>query len=157
MDRPLNILVVADVSAASVIGGAERVLFEQSTRLKQRGHHVHILTRRLPWHGSDMEIIQGVREWRFYLPDLKFCPFLKSTFLNCRSLFYDLQEKFSFDIVNFHQPFTALGVLSSKAARGIPRVYTCHSFHLRNSPAAHLHPKIVKSGYLTGSSFLAEN
>ncbi len=127
MDRPLNILLVADVSAASVIGGAERVLFEQSTRLKQRGHHVHILTRRLPWHVSDMEIIQGVREWRFYLPDLKFWPFLKSTFLNCRSLFYDLQEKFSFDIVNFHQPFTALGVLSSKAARGIPRVYTCHS------------------------------
>jgi glycosyltransferase involved in cell wall biosynthesis len=74
-----------------------------------------------------MEIIQGVREWRFYLPDLKFCPFLKSTLLNCRRLFCDLQEKFSFDIINFHQPFTALGVLASRAARGTPRVYTCHS------------------------------
>jgi glycosyltransferase involved in cell wall biosynthesis len=127
VDRPLNILLVADVSAASVIGGAERVLFEQSTRLQQRGHNVHILTRRLPWHSSDMEIIQGVKEWRFYLPDLKFFPFLKSTLLNCRRLFCDLQKKFSFDIINFHQPFTALGVLASKAARGIPRVYTCHS------------------------------
>jgi len=74
-----------------------------------------------------METIEGVREWRFPLPDLKFFPFLKSTFVHCRSLFYDLQKKFSFDIVNFHQPFTALGVLASKAARGIPRVYTCHS------------------------------
>jgi glycosyltransferase involved in cell wall biosynthesis len=74
-----------------------------------------------------MEIIEGVREWRFHQPDLKVYPFLKSTFVHCRSLFYDLQKKFSFDIVNFHQPFTALGVLSSKAARGIPRVYTCHS------------------------------
>lgn len=127
MDRPLNILFVADVSAGSVIGGAERVLFEQSTRLQQRGHDVHILTRRLPWHSSDIEVIRGVREWRFYLPELKLCPFLKSTFLNCRRLFRHLQEKFSFDIINFHQPFTALGVLASKAAHGIPRVYTCHS------------------------------
>ena len=123
----MNILVVADVSIASVIGGAERVLFEESTRLAQRGHDVHILTRRLPHHVSEMEFIQGIREWRFYMPNLKFLPFIKSTLLNCRKLFCDIQEKFSFDIINFHQPFTALGVLTSKAARGIPKVYTCHS------------------------------
>ena len=123
----MKILLIADVSISKVIGGAERVLFEQSTRLQQRGHDVHILTRRLPGHSSDMEIIQGVKEWRFYLPDLKFLPLLKSTLLNCRGLFCDLQKKFSFDIINFHQPFTALGVLASKAARGIPIVYTCHS------------------------------
>jgi glycosyltransferase involved in cell wall biosynthesis len=112
---------------ASVIGGAERVLFEESTRLAQLGHDVHILTRRLPCHLSEMEFIHGVREWRFYLPSLKFSPFLKSTLINCRRLFCDLQEKFSFDIINFHQPFTGLGVLASKAARSIPKVYTCHS------------------------------
>lgn len=43
----MNILFVADVSISSVIGGAERVLFEQSSRLAQRGHNVHILTRKL--------------------------------------------------------------------------------------------------------------
>ena len=125
--RPMNILLVADVSIASVIGGAERVLFEQSTRLAQRGHEVHILTRRLPRHDSDMAVIRGVREWRFDFPGLTLRPFLKSTFFDCNRLFCHLQEKFSFHLLNFHQPFSALGVLYSKAGRRIPKVYTCHS------------------------------
>ena len=58
--RNLNILMVADVSIADVIGGAERVLFEQSTRLAQRGHNVHILTRRLPGHDNNHEYIQEI-------------------------------------------------------------------------------------------------
>jgi glycosyltransferase involved in cell wall biosynthesis len=123
----LNILAVADVSIAQVIGGAERVLYEQSTRLAQRGHSVDILTRKLPWHDSDMAVIQGVREWRFAFPSFNLSAFLKSTFFDCRHLFGHLHEKFSFNVLNFHQPYTALGVLSSKKVRAIPRVYTCHS------------------------------
>ena len=61
----MNILFVADVSIGKVIGGAERVLFEQSTRLAQRGHNVHILTRGLGGHKTDKELIQGVWEWRY--------------------------------------------------------------------------------------------
>ncbi|RZB30150.1 MAG: hypothetical protein SRB1_02430 [Desulfobacteraceae bacterium Eth-SRB1] len=60
----MNILFVSDVSIVEVIGGAERVLFEQSTILQKRGYDVHILTRKLPWHKSDHQIIQGVTEWR---------------------------------------------------------------------------------------------
>jgi glycosyltransferase involved in cell wall biosynthesis len=59
-------------------------------------------------------------------------------------LFYDLQKKFSFDIVNFHQPFTALGVLSSKAARGIPRVYTCHSLSFEEFASRSSSPQNTK-------------
>ena len=61
----MNILFVADVSIASVIGGAERVLFEQSTHLAQRGHNVHILTRKLLDHKPNQEVIQGVEEWKY--------------------------------------------------------------------------------------------
>ena len=123
----MNILIVTDVSIAKVIGGAERVLYEQSTRLAERGHRVHILTRRLPEHDIDMEIIQGVREWRFGAPGLNLRPFLKSTFFDCRRLFCHLQKECSFHLLNFHQPFSALGVLCSKDGRRIPKVYTCHS------------------------------
>lgn len=135
----MNILIVSDVSIAKVIGGAERVLYEQSTRLAQRGHRVHILTRRLPEHDSAMDVIQGVREWRFGFSSFNLRPFLKSTFLDCRHLFCHLHKKFSFNIFNFHQPFTALGLYFSGGVSHIPRAYTCHSlsfeeFASRSSP-----------------------
>jgi len=140
----LNILLVADVSISKVIGGAERVLYEQSTRLAQRGHEVHILTRRLPGHDSDMAVIRGVREWRFDFPGLTLRPFLKSTFFDCRHLFCNLQKKFSFNILNFHQPYTALGVLFSKEARGIPKVYTCHSMSFEEFASRSSSPQNTK-------------
>ena len=40
---PLRILAVADVSALAVIGGAERVLWEQMRRLARRGHDVRVI------------------------------------------------------------------------------------------------------------------
>jgi hypothetical protein len=61
----MNILFVADVSIQDDLSGAERVLFEQATRLAARRHHVDILTRRLPNHTSDREQIQNVTEWRY--------------------------------------------------------------------------------------------
>ena len=61
----MNILFVSDISINEVIGGAERVLFEQSTRLQKRGHNVYILTRKLQDHKSNQEVIQGVKEWRY--------------------------------------------------------------------------------------------
>jgi glycosyltransferase involved in cell wall biosynthesis len=52
---------------------------------------------------------------------------LKSIFHNCRSSFNSVQSTSSFHIINFHQPFSAVGVLSSRASWGIPTFYTCHS------------------------------
>jgi len=127
VDQSLNILFVADVSIASVASGAERVLYEQCTCLSRRGHEVHLLTRRLPLHESDEEEIDGVKEYRYSFNKKLPYPFLRSTFHNCRSSFNSLHSNSSFHIINFHQPFTAVGVLSSRASRGIPTVYTCHS------------------------------
>lgn len=123
----LNILLVADVSIANVTSGSERVLYEQSTYLAKMGHEVHLLTRRLPLHKSDEEKIDEVKEWRYsYNKKLPY-PFLKSLLFDCRRSFSSLQRKSSFDIINFHQPFSAVGVLSSRSSNGIPTIYTCHS------------------------------
>ena len=125
--RALNILFVTDVSISRVIGGAERVLFEHTTRLAQRGHSVHILTRRLPWHSSNQENIEGVWEWRFNFNNQNFLASVYSTVVQSRRLFERLCRELSFDIVNFHQPFSALGIVSSPKSKHIRKIYTCHS------------------------------
>jgi glycosyltransferase involved in cell wall biosynthesis len=127
VDQSLNILFVADVSITNIGSGAERVLYEQSRSLASKGHEVHLLTRRLPLHESKEEEIDGVKECRYSFNKKLPYPFLKSTFYNCRRSFNSLQSNSPYHIINFHQPFSAVGVLSSQASRAIPTVYTCHS------------------------------
>lgn len=123
----MNILFVADVSIAGVIGGAERVLFEQGTRLARRGHDVHVLTRKLATHDAMQEVIHKVRELRFDLDDRGAVRFLRSCRCNSRKLFEELCRSYRFDVVNFHQPFSASGVLQSRKSKPIKKIYTCHS------------------------------
>lgn len=123
----MRILLVSDVSIHAVIGGAERVLYEQAVGLQRRGHEVHILTRRLPEHATHEEVIEGVREWRYDIDGSGSLSFLISTLRECRLLFEHLQAEYAFDCINGHQPFSAWAVLRSPRMRGIPFVYTCHS------------------------------
>ena len=123
----MNILFVSDVSISNVIGGAERVLYEQSTRVAQKGHNVDIITRRLPAHESDHEIIRNVREWRYDIDQSSILSFYGSTQLNSRRLFESLHEKYNFACINFHQPFSSLGVVNSPLSMQLRKVYTCHS------------------------------
>ncbi len=110
-----------------MIGGAERVLYEESTRLAKKGHAVRVLTRKLPYHKADVENINEVEEHRYSFQEKLFPFFFKSIMSDCRRTFRSLEENFSFDIINFHQPFSAVGVLSSTGSRRVPFVYTCHS------------------------------
>ena len=137
----MNTLFVSDVSISKVIGGAERVLYEQSTRLARKGHHVHVLTRRLPEHGLDQEAIQGVHEWRYETDRQNALSFLKSTVSNGRKLFEDLQKKYPFDCINFHQPFSAYGVIQSPLSRSIKKCYTCHSLSFEEYQSRNTKPQ----------------
>jgi glycosyltransferase involved in cell wall biosynthesis len=123
----LNILLIADVSIASIIGGAERVLYEESTRLAKKGHTVKVLTRKLPYHHSDAENISGVEEHRYSFQEKLFPFCFRSIMSDCKRTFRSLEENFPFDLINFHQPFSAIGVLSLTNSRRVPYVYTCHS------------------------------
>jgi glycosyltransferase involved in cell wall biosynthesis len=123
----LNILFIADVSISNIIGGAERVLYEQTTRLALRGHDVHILTRKLPEHQKEYEIISDVEEWRYKCNLKNKVQLLASTIKNGKNLFETLYKKYSFDCINFHQPFTSYAALKSSLAENIVKIYTCHS------------------------------
>jgi len=103
------------------------VLHEESSRLARRGHTVKILTRKLPFHESDVENISGVAEHRYNFQEKLFPFFFKSIMSDCRKTFRSVEETFPFDIINFHQPFSAIGVLSLTGSRRVPCVYTCHS------------------------------
>ena len=123
----MKILFVADVSISKPTSGSERTLYEQSTLLRKRGHHVHILTRRMPAHRANQEVIQGVTEWRYDIGQGNSLSFIRSILVNCKRLFESLQGKFCYDCINFHQPFSALAVIRSPASTQVRKVYTCHS------------------------------
>ena len=124
-----------------MIGGAERVLYEESTRLANKGHAIRILTRKLPYHNADVEQIDGVEELRYSFQEKLFPFFFKSILSDCRQAFRSLEENFSFDIINFHQPFSAIGVLSSTGSRRVPYVYTCHSLSFEEYMSRSSSPK----------------
>ena len=143
----MNILFVADVSISEVIGGAERVLNEQTTRLAARGHNVFILTRKLKKLNKDFEIFQGVNEHRYDCTWKNPLTFIYSTWVNSKIIFEQLHQKINFDCINIHQPFSALGVIHSSLSARTPKIYTCHSisheeFMSRNGNGHHIFPRV---------------
>jgi glycosyltransferase involved in cell wall biosynthesis len=137
----LNILFVSDVSISVVLGGAERVLYEQSTRLTERGHNVHVLTRILPSHNSTQEVIQGVSEWRYAVDQNNELSFFYSSTLNCKKLFESITKDFLFDCINFHQPFSSFGVIKSPSSQNMKKVYTCHSLSFEEYQSRNKKPR----------------
>ncbi|MFH1081321.1 MAG: glycosyltransferase family 4 protein [Pseudomonadota bacterium] len=157
--QTLKILFVSDVSIQDVIGGAERVLFEQTTRLAARGHDVHILTRRLPAHQSDDDVIQNVKEWRYRVNQDNTVSFFTSTLRNGKRLFETLSKANNFDCINFHQPFSAFAVLRSDSCKKIRKIYTCHSLAFEECASRNVKPnsfakKIVHSLHLASRKWI---
>lgn len=125
--KTLRILVAADVSPYTVLGGAERILREHTVRLVKRGHRVHLLARETGGRKLREEVINGVAISSFPVGpsyNLRFAP---SSIFQARRLFQTLHRREGFDLLNLHQPFSALGVLTSRESRGLPTVYTFHS------------------------------
>jgi glycosyltransferase involved in cell wall biosynthesis len=141
----MNILFVADVSIHKVIGGAERVLFEQCTHLSRRGHGVHVLTRRLPEHKGDQEKIEGVQEWRYTVDTSSAFTFLMSTARCGGALFESLHRKYAFDCINFHQPFSSSAIIRASGSRSVPKIYTCHSLSFEEYLTRNRKPKNIVS------------
>ncbi|MBL8012790.1 MAG: glycosyltransferase family 4 protein [Candidatus Omnitrophica bacterium] len=133
----MQILFVSDVSINNIIGGAERVLFEQSTRLARAGHNVTILTRRNSAHQAPFETINNVQEYRYAITDSHPIAFLDSTIRNGQRIYREISSKKRFDVINFHQPFSALAVNLLRETAGIKKVYTCHSLSFEEYASRH--------------------
>ncbi|MEJ5359471.1 MAG: glycosyltransferase family 4 protein [Desulfobacterales bacterium] len=126
-DPHLKIVFLADVSAARVIGGAERVLAEEARGLARRGHRVTVLCRAPgPAPTAEEELAPGLREIR--------CPFaprrphrlLSATWPAVRRTLSRLRRHGGVDCLDIHQPIAAFGA-AGVAFPELPAVYTCHS------------------------------
>ncbi len=125
--NPLKILFASDVSAYEVVGGAERVLREQTVRLARRGHQVHVLARESGGRQVRHQTIDGVRISSFPVDSSRTLRIALASIWRPRALFRDLQRRVGFDLLNLHQPFSGLGLLTAPESRGIPVLYTFFS------------------------------
>src|SRR5687767_2463673 len=119
MTDPLDVLVVTDASPPAIAGGAERVLWEQATRLAGRGHRVRVLGR-APETPRAYRADTPLAVAHFAVDRGGPLAFVRTAALGARAAGARLLAERRPDILHVHQPLAGYGVLRSAAARGVP-------------------------------------
>ena len=127
MTAPLRVLIVADVSPAAVVGGSERVIWEQARRLAARGHRVRVIARQPAEGGADTVDREGVAIRHFTAARRPAWRFIRASILGARRAVAEDVRDHGADVLHFHQPLSAFGVLTAPALRRLPSLYTFHS------------------------------
>lgn len=123
----MNILLLAEVSAGRVIGGAERVLRNQALGLATLGHRVELLTR-APEHASEgVREMNGIREWRYSVSRRHEAAFLWSSVRRSVEQFDRLRATEPLDAVVIHQALAGLGPILTRRHAASRWIYLCHS------------------------------
>lgn len=121
----LRVLVVADVSAEQVIGGAERMLVNHLRALHEAGHHIEVLTRQpSPDAPLSVEVFGAIREHRLPYHGSRGWSGLKQLQMEAAGWWH--RHWNDFDCVVAEQPFTAWALM--KAGCRLPRLQVCYSF-----------------------------
>lgn len=137
----MKILLVAEVSTAQVIGGAERVLREQALGLAARGHAVRVLTRAGAQDGEARVVVEGVEETRYAVDRRTAVSFFISSARNARRTCAVLARESRPDVLLVHQALP--GLAAAGCLPGVSSVYTCLSlaheeFETRNRSSARI-------------------
>lgn len=123
----MKILLLAEVSAERVIGGAERVLRQQAIGLVAAGHQVELLTRASK-ETVPMEVaIGGAIERRYPVSTRNEWSFVRSTVQGALSVLDRSTKKAPYDLAVIHQALTGLGPLYLRRKAAAEWVYVCHS------------------------------
>lgn len=123
----MNILLLAEVSAERVIGGAERVLRNQALGLATLGHRVEILTRAMKNTSGNVEEMNGIREWRYSVSRRHEAAFLWSSVRRSVERFDHLRATEPLDAVIIHQALAGLGPILTRRHAASRWIYMCHS------------------------------
>jgi glycosyltransferase involved in cell wall biosynthesis len=115
----MTILVVSDADLQGKASGVERVLAAHCLGLAKRGHTVYLIAGVDQAERKTVEDVQGVRVYRYRRSP--------APCLGAYRAFRALSARISFQVVIFHQPLSALGILLSRGSRAIPRAYVFHS------------------------------
>jgi len=140
----VNILIVAEVSIAQVIGGAERVLREQALGLAARGHAVRILTRMPTEDREGRVVIVGIEETRYPVDRRTALSFVLSSARNARRACAVLARKIRPDVLLVHQALP--GLAAAGCLPDVPVVYTCLSLAHEEFETRNHHPSGLGGG-----------
>jgi glycosyltransferase involved in cell wall biosynthesis len=123
VSRRLDVLVVTDTPLPAIAGGAERVVWEQATRLAARGHGVRVLAR-APDAPPRYRGETPLRIAHFTVDRRSPLAFLRSATLGARAAGSRLLAERRPDALHVHQPLAGYGLLRAAAARGVPALYS---------------------------------
>lgn len=122
----MNILMVFDYLPERIEGGADRILYEHSTRLKDRGHLIKVIASGSGEYPPDDFFPKDIEIVR-YKADKNPLLRLFRTLSGSRRSFEKLSGRVKFDVINFHCPLPAFSILCAKKSKDIFKVYTFHS------------------------------
>jgi glycosyltransferase involved in cell wall biosynthesis len=123
VSRRLDVLVVTDTSPPAIAGGAERVVWEQATRLAARGHGVRVLARAPdapPRYRGEAPLTIA----HFDVDRRSPLAFFRTAALGARAAGARLLAERRPDALHIHQPLAGYGLLRAAAARGVPALYS---------------------------------
>lgn len=127
----MNILMLAEVSASTVLGGAERVLREQALCLSRRGHRLHLIAR-APRGDSRLQVRitnegEGIQEDRYHPSIRNELAFVLSSVRGSVHQVDALSHRTAIDVGIIHQSLAGLGSVLRRRAVAAGWVYVCHS------------------------------
>lgn len=133
-EKNMNVLVVSDVSAEQVLGGAERMLTQHLLALSRAGHSVTLLTRQ-PSEDAPLQVTVcgGITEHRLPYHGHRGWQGLKQ--LKQEASRWWTADSGAFDVVVAEQPFTMWALM--KAGCNLPRLQVCHSFAFEEYATRH--------------------
>ena len=123
----MKIVLLAEVSAASVIGGAERVLREHALGLGRRGHEVAIVARMPPDDQRSTISQDGLVEHRFAVSRSHALAFVWSSIRQSVKVFDRACGSGQADAVMIHQALAGAGPILRRRSRARRWIYACLS------------------------------
>ncbi|MDX8391380.1 MAG: glycosyltransferase family 4 protein [Mariprofundaceae bacterium] len=131
---PVRVLLISDVSAEHVLGGAERVLVNHVRALAASDHALTLLTRQPDTDAPlEVSVAGGVHEYRLRFSGDKGVRGLLQ--LAAEARVWWRQHAGEFDVIVSEQPFVMWALL--RAGCKLPRLQVCHSFAYQEYATRH--------------------
>jgi len=130
---PVKVLLVADVSAEKLLGGAERMLMRHVCALAEV-YELTVLTRQPePDARATVDVAAGVTEYRLPFSGDRGIAGMRQLISGAKDWWRQHQNKF--DVVVAEQPFVMWALL--RAGCDLPRLQVCHSFAFEEYATRH--------------------
>ncbi len=123
----MKLVLLGEVSAAAVIGGAERVLREQALGLRRLGHRVELVVRQPAGEALSQVAVGDLVERRYRVSRLNEPAFVLSSLSRSVRAFDQARDHGNMDAVIIHQSLAGLGPLLRRRRQARGWVYLCLS------------------------------